>query len=78
MEIVSDRSREAMRKILREIQSGEFAREFIAERAGSPPLSPDEKAAGRARAERMIEYFEARGDARFAAFWREQIQIRFS
>jgi ketol-acid reductoisomerase len=50
--IVDDRTREEMRKILKEIQSGQFAREFILEnRAGTPTM----KALRRMAAEHDLE-----------------------
>ena len=55
--LIDSRTRREMRKILAEIQSGEFAREFIGEcRANSPTL----KAARRKNAEQAVEKVGAR------------------
>ena len=55
--IVDERTREEMRRILKEIQSGQFAREFILEnRAGQPTL----KAMRRMAAEHELEKVGAR------------------
>jgi hypothetical protein len=61
------------------MRSGAFAEACIAQaNARRAVATPEELAQEKARAERMLRHFESIGDKKFAAFWRERLQLDYN